>query len=83
MKTPAKYMTGTTVLPFNPAAFGEVGLACISILLSLKLLKDNITPKEMSVKFLCSRQTFVVVSSFFVRLFIRKTVFGRWYYFNS
>ncbi|ELW70579.1 Proteasome-associated protein ECM29 like protein [Tupaia chinensis] len=26
MKTPAKYMTGTTVLPFNPAAFGEIVL---------------------------------------------------------
>lgn len=24
MKTPAKYMTGTTVMPFNPATFGEV-----------------------------------------------------------
>ncbi|MEJ1282869.1 Ecm29 proteasome adaptor and scaffold [Cricetulus griseus] len=24
MKTPVKYMTGTTVLPFNPAAFGEI-----------------------------------------------------------
>uniref|UniRef100_A0A5F9DC61 Ecm29 proteasome adaptor and scaffold n=1 Tax=Oryctolagus cuniculus TaxID=9986 RepID=A0A5F9DC61_RABIT len=26
MKTPVKYMTGTTVLPFNPAAFGEIVL---------------------------------------------------------
>ncbi|XP_004711095.2 proteasome adapter and scaffold protein ECM29 [Echinops telfairi] len=26
MKTPAKYMSGTTVLPFNPAAFGEIVL---------------------------------------------------------
>lgn len=24
MKTPAKYMTGTAALPFNPATFGEV-----------------------------------------------------------
>ena len=55
MKTPAKYMTGTTVLPFNPAAFGEVGLAYISILLSLKVLSDNVTVKEMTVNFLCLR----------------------------
>lgn len=26
MKTPAKYMTGTTVMPFNPATFGEIVL---------------------------------------------------------
>uniref|UniRef100_A0A8C0J6E6 Ecm29 proteasome adaptor and scaffold n=1 Tax=Chelonoidis abingdonii TaxID=106734 RepID=A0A8C0J6E6_CHEAB len=26
MKTPAKYMTGTAVLPFNPATFGEIVL---------------------------------------------------------
>ncbi|XP_008582127.1 PREDICTED: proteasome-associated protein ECM29 homolog [Galeopterus variegatus] len=26
MKTPVKYVTGTTVLPFNPAAFGEIVL---------------------------------------------------------
>nr|XP_034996453.1 proteasome adapter and scaffold protein ECM29 isoform X2 [Zootoca vivipara] len=26
MKTPAKYMTGTTAMPFNPAAFGEIVL---------------------------------------------------------
>lgn len=55
MKTPAKYMTGTTVLPFNPAAFGEVGLAFISVLLSLKMINENVTPKEMSMNFLCSR----------------------------
>lgn len=48
MKTPAKYMTGTTVLPFNPAAFGEVGLACISILLPLKVLEENVTVKKRS-----------------------------------
>lgn len=56
MKTPAKYMTGTTVLPFNPAAFGEVGLAYTFILLSLKILKCNVISKEMSVNFLFSRQ---------------------------
>ncbi|XP_012878678.1 PREDICTED: proteasome-associated protein ECM29 homolog [Dipodomys ordii] len=34
MKTPVKYMTGTTVLPFNPAAFGEVGLSYIASLMN-------------------------------------------------
>lgn len=56
MKTPAKYMTGTTVLPFNPAAFGEVGPEYISVLLLQNVLKDNnVTVKEMSVNFLSSR----------------------------
>lgn len=55
MKTPAKYMTGTTVLPFNPAAFGEVGPGYISLSLLQNVLKDNVTVKEMSVNFLCSR----------------------------
>lgn len=53
MKTPAKYVTGTTVLPFNPAAFGEVGLVYTFILLFTKVLKNNVIPKEVSVKFFC------------------------------
>lgn len=44
-------MTGTTVLPFNPAAFGEVGLQCLYVM----AMKTNIIPKLFMILLLYSK----------------------------
>lgn len=92
MKTPVKYMTGTTVLPFNPAAFGEVGRQYISVQLPLQILKDSFTLKDVSLRFFSLQLSpFCSIIVLYQGIYLKqnktkdpeKTLFYNWYYFNS
>lgn len=49
MKTPAKYMTGTAVLPFNPATFGEVIVSLTAIVILSYMSLFNLRDTERTV----------------------------------